>query len=68
MPLKSSQDFNAALQSAGAERVRTMQLSSGISRSEWHGQNTLTNYQGPAENVLSVYGRRRRALQPAGQP
>ncbi len=55
MPSRNSQTVKTALKSAGAELVRTTHLSSGISLSEWSGQNTLTDYQGPAENVLSIY-------------
>ena len=44
-----------ALNSAGAEVVRSMQLPSGITLSEWTGRNTLTEYKSSAENVLSIY-------------
>jgi len=55
MPSPTPQTVRSALKSAGAELVRSTHLTSGISISEWSGQNTLTEYQCPSENVLSIY-------------
>ncbi|HDR9011902.1 TPA: helix-turn-helix transcriptional regulator [Burkholderia vietnamiensis] len=55
MSSSNSITVRGALNSAGAEVVRSMQLPSGIILSEWTGQNTLTEYKSSSENVLSVY-------------
>jgi AraC family transcriptional regulator len=48
-------NLQGALTSAGAERVRSTRLPSGVVLSEWTGSNTFTAYEGSPENVLSIY-------------
>ncbi|KVL30844.1 AraC family transcriptional regulator [Burkholderia sp. MSMB1835] len=55
MSCSNSITVRGALNSAGAEAVRSMQLPSGIILSEWTGHNTLTEYKRSTENVLSIY-------------
>jgi AraC family transcriptional regulator len=54
MPSQNTQTVKGALSSAGAELVRTARTASGITISEWRGQNTLIEYQGSTEDVLSI--------------
>ncbi len=44
-----------SLETAGAKAVRSLRLPSGIVLSEWSGYDTLTEYSGSSENVLSIY-------------
>lgn len=55
MPSFHAHTVKHALKSAGADLVRSTHLTSGITLSEWSGQNTLTDYQCSAEDVLSIY-------------
>ena len=55
MPSPNLQTVRGALNTAGAQLTRSIELPSGVSIADWSHGDTLTQYLGSTEDVLSVY-------------
>jgi AraC family transcriptional regulator len=55
VPSPNLQTVRGALNTAGAQLTRSIELPSGVSIADWSHGDTLTQYLGSTEDVLSVY-------------
>lgn len=55
MPSPKLQTVRGALSTAGAQLTRSIELPSGVSIADWSHGDTVTQYLGSTEDVLSIY-------------